>query len=193
MPSPARPTRRSPNCFRRPSRLSARIADQIDAEIEADGFTEVRLTGEADTHTLPLLDWRALVDSDAEGASFELLPGDPGDPREIAAALSTWRPDFQPALQAGELMVMPAPTVAASRLRAVKCRVTDPVVFALAEGSRVARFPNVRGWSAEDTARRAVTEARTEPEAARARTFLESLREGSPELELNAAGAVQHA
>ena len=49
----------------------------------------------------------------------------------------------------------------------------------------MAVFPNVRGWSAEDVARRAGGE--------RGARFRESLREGSPELALTAAGAVQHA
>jgi hypothetical protein len=95
-----------------------------------------------------------------------------------------------------------------TRLRAIKSRPTDPVSFALAEGDRVARFPRVRGWSAEDTARRAVAEHRAwlrgEPgpwaasvssngrggalamllTAARAGLLLESLDEGEPELPL---------
>jgi hypothetical protein len=87
--------------------------------------------------------------------------------------------------------------------------VTDPVSFALAEGRAVADFPNVRGWSAQDGARRAVAEhaawlraapapvAGTEPRefaggvlarlltAARAALFLESVTGGGrPELPL---------
>jgi hypothetical protein len=96
-------------------------------------------------------------------------------------------------------MVFPACPLWRSRLRAVQCRATDPVSFALVEGGSVAAFPNVRGWSAEDTARRAVAEHRawlrseSEPEldmlltAARAALFLESVEAGSPELPLTLA------
>ena len=39
-----------------------------------------------------------------------------------------------------------------------QCEVTDPVSFALARGALVANFPNVPGFSIQDTARRALAE-----------------------------------
>ena len=90
-------------------------------------------------------------------------------------------------------------------MRAVQCELTDPVSFALLAGGDVARFPNVGGWSAQDAARRAVAEQRaavaaaTEPARelaalltlARAALFLESLRDGEPELAVTVAAAAE--
>jgi hypothetical protein len=102
-------------------------------------------------------------------------------------------------------MILPAPR-SRTELRAVKSPVTDPVSFALADGAAVARFPDVHGWSARDTAQRAVAEHAawlraapapvpgTEPgefagsvlarllTAARAGLFLESIENRAPEL-----------
>ena len=90
-------------------------------------------------------------------------------------------------------------------LRAVQSSTTDPVSFALLEGADVARFPRLPGFSAEDSARRAVAEhaawlerhprgGRKELDAlamllsaARAALFLETLADGAPELPLTLA------
>ena len=45
-------------------------------------------------------------------------------------------------------------------LRSVQCQPTDPVSTALADGRTVARFPELAGWSAIHSARRAVSEHR---------------------------------
>jgi hypothetical protein len=100
-------------------------------------------------------------------------------------------------------MILPVAARSRSRLRAVQCAASDPVSFALAGGEPVARFPNVRGWSAEDTASRAVAEhwARLDADrraspmpdgggdalahlltAARAALFLETVMDGEPQL-----------
>jgi hypothetical protein len=97
------------------------------------------------------------------------------------------------------------PSLKGSRLRAVQCPLTDPVSFALLRGEDSAAFPNVPGWSAQDSARRAVAEhlgwlrtrrGGSEPmakrlgrlfAAARAAHFLESFRDGAPELAVTAA------
>jgi hypothetical protein len=208
-------------------RLSARIAGLIGAQIEDAEGTEVRLAG-ADPpelvlagggsqptvslgapapRLLPLADWRSLACPLLPDESFTLLPGDPGDPTTLAAAASQPVGSYS-ALQADGLIVLPATRWSRTRLRAVKCPATDPVSFALAEGKRVARFPKVRGWSADDTAQRAVAEHRawllTELgswtgngssdegghvlamlfTAARAGLLLDSIREGNPELPL---------
>ena len=84
--------------------------------------------------------------------------------------------------------------------------------MALIEGARVARFPNLAGWSARDSARRATAEHRAwlaawpeqDPSritplhalgmlftAARGALFLESLETGSPELPLTAAAVAR--
>jgi hypothetical protein len=47
-----------------------------------------------------------------------------------------------------------------TELRALKCPLSDPVSFAVADGRDTAAFPDVAGWSAKDSARRAVAEHR---------------------------------
>lgn len=194
-------------------RLSARIAALIAAEVEDQGATEVRLAGadpaelllpHAVRHAgpLPLCDWRSLVLPRLPDEAFESLPGDPGDPVVLGAAAASQRGGGPyPALHGEGLLVLPTSARSGSRLRAVQCPATDPVSFALFRGEQVARFPNVRGWSAGDTARRAVAEHRawlTEPSdgggdalgmlltAARAALFMESLDAGDPTLPLTA-------
>jgi hypothetical protein len=90
----------------------------------------------------------------------------------------------------------------------VHCRLDSPASFALLDGSTSARFPNVPGWSAHDTARRAVAEHAawlgnagppTAPgdvlgmviTAARAALFLESFAESRPELALTCAATLE--
>jgi hypothetical protein len=163
------------------------------------------LPGGRDPRLLPLCDWRALASPLLPDQCFGLLPGDPADPRLLAAATTSQAYGPQPALRVGGLMVFPAERPR-TELRAVACPVTGPVSFALADGAAVAAFPNVHGWSAQDTARRAVAEHAawlraapapvpgTEPSefaggelarlltAARAALFLESIERGAPEL-----------
>jgi hypothetical protein len=202
-------------------RLSQRIADLIGAELEPAGVTEVRLAGGdppelilstgrwrraraladgEDPDLLPLTDWRSVVWSMVPDESFALLTGDPADPAALRAAAGSQEYGPYVALSTGGLMLFPSAILWRTRLRAVQCPATDPVSFALAQGSRVARFPNVRGWSAEDAARRAVAEHRAwlrAPAAgedglalamlltsARAALFLESVVDGDPELPL---------
>ncbi len=143
-------------------RLSDRVARLIAAEVQAEGVTEVRLAGaETADRTdglLPLVDWRSLV-GPAEGDElFAPMPGDPGDPASIRAAAVGDETRPYRALRAGDLMILPVRTFPNGRLRTLKCRVSDPVLFALVEANRVAAFPRVSGWSAEDLARRAVAE-----------------------------------
>jgi hypothetical protein len=205
-------------------RFSARIAALIGRQIEGEGATEVCLVGArrpelirahggwraidslpggTDPPQLPLCDWRSLVIPGLPDPTFALLPSDPSDPAVLAAVALSRQPGPQPALQADGVMIFPAATRSRSRLRAVQCAASDPVSFALAGGERVARFPNVRGWSADDTASRAVAEhwARLDADrwaspmpdgggdalahlltAARAALFLETVRDGEPQL-----------
>jgi hypothetical protein len=113
-----------------------------------------------------------------------------------------------PALSGPGILVLPAPPADAV-LRAVQSSTTDPVSFALLEGAELARFPRLAGFSAEDSARRAVAEhaawlgrhphgGRKELDelamllsAARAALFLETLAEGAPELPLTLAATAR--
>jgi hypothetical protein len=201
------------------ARLSGRIEELLAGEIEGEGTTEVRLAGgepllphgsDEAAAPLPLADWRALVQPKLADETFALRDGDPADPHDLAAAARASGFGPQPALRAGRLMVIPGPRWR-TELRALKSPVSDPVSFALVEGRDSAQFPNVRGWSAADTARRALVEQRawleagTPPpsglppshaaggilamlfSAARAALFHESIARGVPELPLTAA------
>ncbi len=188
-------------------RLSVRVAELLDTEVAEAGFTEVRLSGDAADLIpgggLPLADWRALACLEPPDDAFVVAGAAADDPSAYADAAAD---GLYPALLAGALMVLPARGLVRTRLRAVKCAAVDPVPFALLAGERVARFPEVRGWSALDTARRAVTEHRArldaEPgppglelglllSAARAALFHESVREGAPELCTTVADAAR--
>jgi hypothetical protein len=180
-------------------RLSDRIARLIAAEVQAEGVTEVRLAGAEPAELLPLVDWRSVVCPTSPDELFAPIPGDPGDPASIrAAAVGDERGPYR-ALRTGELMILPVRTFPNGRLRTLKCRVSDPVLFALVEGKRVAAFPRVAGFSAEHLARRAVAEHRAQLRegtdhsletlwrAARAAVFLQSVEDGDPELPLTAS------
>lgn len=175
-------------------RISERIAALMDAEAEAAGATEVRLAGDAHGGHLPLLDWRALVCPPEPQEWFELRNGDLAEPGALQGAASTGAGPY-PTWRAGNVMIRPGSPYLRTRMRAIHCRATDPVSFALAGGEPVARFPNLPGWSAADVADRAVTEhtARLRSggqdegllrTAARASRFRQTVAEGDPVLEL---------
>ncbi len=203
--------------------LSARLAAFIATDIEEAGTTQVALLGGDEdelilphgplpgsqaTHLLPLADWRAIACPTLPDEAFALLPGDPGDPDQLARTARLASKGPYPTLAYPRLQVRPFHGGRA-RLRAVQCAVTDPVSFALANGLGVAAFPDVLGWSARDTARRAVAEYGAwlaqeplppEPSgeylgrlfgAGRAALFLESIDESRPELALTAAATVR--
>ena len=176
-------------------RISARIAEAIAIDVAEVERTEVRLAGVPEDGPPPLADWRALACPPEPGESFELLPGSPADPKLVGRLAQA--PGANGTLVSGDLMVRPATPLRRSRMRAIHCPPTDPASFALARGADTAAFPRLRGWSAEDYARRAVAEhaawvGRGEPArpagmllvAARAALFSESLDEGRPELVL---------
>jgi hypothetical protein len=107
------------------------------------------------------------------------------------------------------------------RLRGVDCPTSDPVSFGLTRGAAHASFANLPGWSAQDSARRALAEHRAwlsharerdggelpywirasmPPRlielsgllgAARAALFADSLEAGAPELPVTAAAIVR--
>jgi hypothetical protein len=158
-------------------RLSDRLAGWLIEDLRGAGRTAVRLVG-TDGHDLalppeadaplrrllgepprlqPLLDWRALawpLHPDDAFAATRLSPAEPEGLGAAVMAAGSWGP--YPALSHGELIVLAGPGL----LRAVQCRLTDPVTFAISRGQTVAEFPDVAGWSAPDWARRAVLEHR---------------------------------
>jgi predicted nucleotidyltransferase len=201
-------------------RLSRHVAKRIGAEVADAGTTPVRLrwrgrdgvvTPEARAvlaqrgrmrDLVPLTDWRALVWPWTFDEALLHLVGEPARPEHVAAAAACTTHGLQTALRSGSLLVLPAArwSTGQGRLRSVQCPVSDPVSFAVLDGCERAAFPNVPGWSARDTARRAVAEHRAKlwesPSAsapaplgrtlaaARAALFLDSVEANEPELPL---------
>jgi hypothetical protein len=205
-------------------RLSDRIAARLADEVAEHGATEVRLGGldplevvqayrGERSDALPLCDWKGLVFPRLADELFAPAPGDPADPGLLGRTTADDGYGAYTALRAGELMVLPGVRFRTT-MRAIKSRVLDPVSFALVEGRDAAVFPEVPGWSAVDTARRAVAEhlafLRSAPpvvwgppdeaagaelaallSAARAGLFLESVLDGDPELPLTVTETVR--
>jgi hypothetical protein len=212
--------------------LSARVAGEIASGVEPAGHTEVRLRETAGgplafphggwrpayplslwaaaPRLLPLVDWRALASGQQADETFGIVPGHAADPAVIAALATAMDRGPYPTLSTHGLLIRPAPMGGRQTLRAVHCPATDPVSFALAAGAPLAMFPNVRGWSIEDTARRAVAEhsawlaqSRGRPvdrdfpalavlvTAARAGLLWQSLEAGEPELPLTADATLE--
>ena len=136
-------------------RLTARIAERLAEEVAEAGTTEVGLLG-GDTMQMPLADWRAVVRPSIPEETLAPIAGDPADPGVLATTQKSVEGPY-PVLQWDGVLVLPA-TRGLAALRAVQCRLTDPVSFALLAGSPAAAFPNVPGWSARDWGRRAVAE-----------------------------------
>ncbi len=217
------------------TRLSRVIAAHISAATETAGYTDVRLLwgdetelalhpeslsrlkGLAETNgaivPLPLADWRARIAPDLPDETFVVLSGDATRPSVLAAAAHASHDDKTfPVFRTDGLLILPTLLWERGTARAVQCESTDPVSMALIEGARVARFPNLAGWSARDSARRATAEHRAwlaawpgqDPsritslhalgmlfKAARGALFLESLETGSPQLPLTAAAVAR--
>jgi hypothetical protein len=184
-------------------RLSSRLATILAEEVVPLGSTSVRLVGSpASREAFPLVDWRARAAPVVAEESFTLLDASPADPMALAHAAAASTRTLQPALRTGDLLVMPVADADRAKLRGVQCAVTDPVSFALAAGTTDAAFPDVGGWSARDSACRAVAEHAAWLDltnestadrpfdvqigmlltAARAALFLETLEAGAPEL-----------
>lgn len=156
------------------------LAQQMRAAADAAGYLDVRLTGANEIIVTP--DARNRMDAlIAQGYSAELLPladwrarAVPGVPDE---ALMLIRPaqvdssflavtagedvgDAIPGFRYQSVMLLPTTDPERGMLRSVQCQPTDPVSTALADGRTVARFPELAGWSAIHSARRAVSEHR---------------------------------
>jgi hypothetical protein len=140
------------------------------------GAREAASAEAGDVSWMPLVDWRARAVPGPPDEVFALVPGRADDVGLLAAAALASRDGAYLAVKERSLLVLPAarekgrsrtlaPEDNAARLhrvklRGVQCPSTDPVSFALSDGSGVARFPDVAGWSALDCARRAVAEHR---------------------------------
>ena len=203
------------------ARLSSAIAARLAEEVGEHGVTEVALVdcpsgelivsgeehGDGVQAVTPFLDWRAVAVPRLPDERVALFPGPPSDPDAIARAATAGGLGIQAALRGDGVLVLPSRRYwEDGYLRAIHCPLTDPVSFALADGKRVARFPNVAGWSAGDVAGRAVAEHRAWLEAwpggppatvralglllsaARAELFRRSVASGAPELLLSVAG-----
>lgn len=225
-----------PGCVR----LSARIGQSLASEAENANVVDVTLVRDDDPDLalpagardalrplagpepklLPLVDWRARAVPVPPDEALCPVGLDPGTPSELARAAAAGVGGAYPALEADGLMVLA--TTRGGVLRGVQSAVTDPVSFALARDATTAAFPSVPGWSAHDSARRAVVEhsawlgvgpqasvrdwaygqARSTSAsvhamgrlftAARAALLAETLGSGAPELVLTAAGVARH-
>jgi hypothetical protein len=205
-------------------RLSSRIAERLVQDVEALGTAPVRLVGAAQPDLMlveggwrgaapasapkPLADWRALAWPQCPDESFVVLGGSPSDPAKVAACAAVERGPF-PTLAGDGLLVRATEHVNRAHLRALQCRVSDPVSFALRDGDEVAQFPLAPGWSARDWARRAVAEHATwlasagRPvetsgqavgmliSAGRAAIFLETVQDGEPALPVTLAATLE--
>ena len=213
------------------TRLSGMIAAHISAATETAGYTDVRLLWGDETELalhpkaltwlnrlsetngpivqMPLVDWRALVTADLPDETFVVLNSDATRPSILAAAAraSVDRNTF-PVFWKEGLLILPTLLWLRSMSRAVQCESTDPVSTALIAGAKVARFPNLAGWSARDSAHVATAAHRAwfaawpgeNPSsitplpalgrlftAARSALFLESIETGLPELPMTVA------
>jgi hypothetical protein len=205
-------------------RMSQRIAAAIEERVAGGGATPVALAGDPRALVLahgrwrpppgilgearapmPLVDPRSLLLPRNPDEAFVALPGDADDPEQVGAAARAKPSGPRPLMRAGSVFVLPAVDRSATRMRAVHCRLTDPVSFALLAGETHAAFPNVRGWSASDVARRAVAEhgagIRNAPDddgrtlglllsAVRAALFHAAVLAGDPRLAVTVAQAV---
>ena len=191
-------------------RLSSRLAAHVGAAA-GDGGTAVAVewdpaeplalhAGARAPRLVPLADWRARVwpvSPDEALAPADFDPTDPAALGDAVRAAGGWGP--YPAVVRDGMLLIAGPGL----LRAVQCPLSDPVSFALLEGRTEAWFPDVPGWSADDSARRAVAEHRAwlasgdmDLErfgrlftAAQAALFAESLASGAPRLPLTMAAA----
>jgi hypothetical protein len=159
--------------------LSTAVARELERELDGVGRTNVELAGSAEPllsvearrrgalirngHSagdpLPLADWRAVVLPDLPDEAMIPIELQVGDIRGIARIARRAGCGPYPALRHAGILVLPTEEPwRRGLLRGVQCPITDPVSFALLDGSRMASFPEVRGWSVGDWCRRALAE-----------------------------------
>jgi hypothetical protein len=159
-------------------RQSGELAKHLSDAADRAGCVDVRLRGGDDLiaaeetraiqeslrskfgtcDLVPLADWRARTIPFTHVQSLLVIrPG--GIDAEILAQLAKLDGrDSVPGIFHSPLMILPTMNAERGMLRSAQCETTDPVSFALAKGNVVARFPELAGWSASDSARRAVAE-----------------------------------
>ncbi len=207
-------------------RLADLIAGQLEADLADHGTLAVRLEGGGEPALplggwkppeglrgsgppLPLADWRALVRPALPDEVSVEVEANAADPRSLGALARAAVRGPQPLLRSESTLLLPAEPWWRGALRAIQCRLTDPVTIALLEGSPTARFTDARGWSITDAASRAVAEHAAwigRPElrpdhrgtalgatitAARAALLEESCRCNEPVLPLTAAATMR--
>ena len=161
-------------------RHTERLALQMNVAAEAAGSVEVRLAGSErlavtsdmvdrmralnarseSGELLPLADWRARAVPSMPDEAIMLIQADAVNPAFLASTARADGGDAIPAFRYNSMLVMPTTNPERGMLRAVQCQPTDPVSMALADGRTIARFPELSGWSALHSARRAVAEHR---------------------------------
>lgn len=173
--------------------------------------------GQGRLRPIPLVDWRALTRattpwpagtvSEPPDESLAPVKLDPSELPDLVSAVEAGNSGPYPALRAGDVLVLASQRWPRTQLRAVQCPLTDPVSFALLADRTNASYPNASGWSAGDSAARAVFEHRAWLEhpnvfsaggealgmlisAARAALFYESIADGNPELPLTVASTL---
>jgi hypothetical protein len=145
-------------------RLSSRVARWLEADLAGFGEIEVVLAGlpPADhapvVSQLPLCDWRALVRAPSPEEWLVIQPGRIDDPAALARALIRSSTGRHVVFVHDGLILHPSADAPVTR--AATFAGCDPVTTALASGASTAVFPDVPGWSAADTAARAVAEHR---------------------------------
>jgi len=178
------------------------------------------LEGRFSARLFPLADWRARtpaplwlrgrVDPVLADEGLALVDADPADPAQLKDLATVSRSGLRPAIRTGPLLVLPSADYFGWVHRGIQFQFSDPVSFALQEGSAKATFPALSGWSASDCAHRAVHAhaqwLRMDPEtdparagialglllgAARAALFLQSLEESRPELAVTLAATAE--
>lgn len=213
-------------------RTTEKFARRLDRMAAGAGRTEVQIVGDnrdelliptavqTKLHRLagnssavhPLVDWRARVMPTLPDELFVPIAGDPSNVSLIGNLAGMLVEGAYVALRNDNVMVYPCRwhgARGAAMLRAVQCPVSDPISFALSDGHLHALFPRLPGWSAEESARRALVELNAsvvaadteelEPirrlalllELVRAGLFHESLRLGKPMLALSISVAIR--
>ncbi|MEO8575707.1 MAG: nucleotidyltransferase domain-containing protein [Gemmatimonadales bacterium] len=161
-------------------RQTERLALHMSEATSGAGWIDVKLTGSDELtvsdavldrmHALtvggkrcdlvPLADWRARAVPGLADEAILLVHSDSVDPDFIGTMAQADGAMANPAFRYNSMLLMPTTNPERGILRAVQCELTDPVSLALAGGNVVARFPELRGWSASHCARRAVAEHR---------------------------------
>jgi predicted nucleotidyltransferase len=190
-----------------------------DAFVPGAGANLAHFDGEFGAERLvPLADWRARtswplwrdgrVDPPLPDEALAVLAADVAEPAVLRSLAAANTSGLQPAVCWGRLLVLPTASFSAWLCRGIQFEPSDPVSFALLAGEDRATFPELQGWSAADSARRAVDahaiwlhahSATAAPAAgtalglllgaARAALFEQSIQLGEPELAVTVVAA----